>query len=126
MATMTFRRIATGVRTIDKTMTVTGSLAISVDGEAIAGSATTQFIVTLDVSACVGFSIVSSVAATLKTNDTGSPANTIVLVANQPYEFFTGSYNTFLLTTDVTSMYFVVAGATAGTVSIEALTDVTP
>lgn len=125
MATMTVRRSAAGVNTIDKSETVTGSLVQSLS-ESIAGSATTQITIAIDVSAVKGFAITSSVAATLKTNSSGSPDNTIVLAADVPYVWSTGSYDTFLLTVDVTSMFFVVAGATAGTVQIESLSDATP
>lgn len=128
MPTLTVRRQASvnGTSYVDKSLDFSGSLLTLIDGEAIAGSATTQFIVTLDVSAVTGFMIVSTVSCTLKTNDTGSPANTIALRANEPYIFNTNDYNTFLLTTDVTSMYFVVAGATAGTVTLAAVVDPTP
>lgn len=125
--TMSVRHIVTldGLSS-DKSIDVSGAMQVLVDGEAIAGSATTQLFVPLDVSAVVGFAIVSTVATTLKTNSSGSPDNTLALVANQPYIWHTGAYDTFKLTTDVVSMYFVVAGATAGTVTIAALIDPTP
>lgn len=125
--TLSIRHIVTadGV-SVDALKSVTGAMQVIVDGEEIAGSATTQLMVNLDVSAVTGFLLLSTVAATLKTNDTGSPANTLVLVANQPYIWHTGAYDTFKLTTDVTSMYFVVADATAGAVTIAALIDPTP
>lgn len=129
MAALTFKTVITGAsNTIQEPSPLSYSgTYLSVGPEAIAGSATTQLMVTLDVSAVTGFAIVSTVDATLKTNDTGTPAHTLALRANEPYHWHTNSYDTFkLATTDITSMYFVVAGATAGTVSIEAVYDVTP
>jgi hypothetical protein len=110
----------------DYSATYTGTGLAGIDGEAIPGSATTQFIIAIDVSAVQSFFIVSSVAATLKTNSSGSPANTVVLKAGIPYVWNTDSYDSFLLTTDVTSMFFVVAGSTAGTVSCGVVTDASP
>lgn len=127
MAVITFKNTVTGSQQIQEPtpLSYSGSLAISVS-ETIAGSSTTQLFVPVDVSAVKGFAIMSTVAATLKTNSSGSPDNTLVLRANEMYQWHTDSYDTFKLTTDVVSMYFVVAGATAGTVTIEAVADATP
>jgi hypothetical protein len=67
------------------------------------------------------------VACTIKTNSSGAPAHTLVLIADKPYHWNTNSYyaNTFI-TTDITSFYCVVAGATAGVIQIEGLVDGTP
>lgn len=110
---------------VNLSQTYSGSSAVSVS-DAIAGSSTTQIVIAIDVSAVKGFMVTTSVAATLKTNSSGSPDDTITLKANVPYVWNTDSYDTFLLTTDVTSIYFVVAGATAGTARIEVVSDATP
>jgi len=115
-----------GTSLVNQPVSYSAALVAIVDGEAIAGSATTQVIATLDVSAVKAFMVVSTVAATLKTNSSSEPDETITLVANQPYVWHTTDYNAFLLETDVTSFYFTVAGATAGTVTILAAVDPTP
>ena len=125
MATWTNKISAVGAATIIGTNTATGSSVISLS-ETIAGSATTQISVAIDVSALKAIAIKSTVATTLKTNSSGSPDDTIVLVADQPYVWFTGDYNASLLTVDITSIFFVVAGATAGTLTIEGVQDATP
>lgn len=126
MATLSITRTgAAAAQTITDTTAYTGSLGISLS-EAIAGSATTAITVALDVSAVTAIIFKSTVAATLKTNSASTPADTIVLVANQPYFWHTTAYNTFLLGTDVTSLHLVVAGGTAGTFTLEAVVDSTP
>ena len=115
----------TGVATVTSTITETASATISLS-ETIAGSATTQVFQAIDVSALKAICIKSTVAATLKTNSSESPDDTIVLVANQPYIWYDGDYNTCLLTADVVSIHCVVAGATAGTLTIEGVQDATP
>lgn len=126
--TVAIRTVVTenGTTIVDHSVSYTGSLVPLIDAEPIAGSATTQIIATCDVSAVKAFVVVSTVAATLKTNSSGSPVDTIALVANQPYVFHTTSYDAFLLGTDVTTFFFTVAGATAGTVTILGLVDATP
>ncbi len=126
MATLSITRTGSGAaQSITDTASYQGSLGISIS-EAIAGSATTQITVGIDVSAVTGIIIKSTVAATIKTNSAGSPADTLVLVANQPYFWHTGSYDTFKFGTDITSLHLVVAGATAGTFTLEAVVDSTP
>lgn len=128
MPTMSFRKAASidGTTLTDKQIDVTGGYKQEIPGEAIAGSDTTPFTIAIDISAVKGFSVVSTVDCTLKTNDTGSPDDTIPLRANEPYQWHTNAYDAFLLTVDVTALYFVVAGATAGTVTLAAVVDPTP
>lgn len=128
MPTMTFRKAASieGTTLTDKQIDVTGAYRQEIPGEAIAGSGTTPFTIAIDVSAVKGFSVTATVDCTMKTNSSGSPDNTIVLRANEPYQWHTNAYDAFLLDTDVTALYFVVAGATAGTVTLAAVVDPTP
>lgn len=115
-----------GTVVANHSVSYSGSLVPLVDGEVIAGSATTQIMATCDVSAVKVFVVVATVAATMKTNSSGSPDDSIVLVANQPYTWHTTAYDAFQLETDVATFYFTVAGATPGTVTILGLTDATP
>lgn len=126
MATLSLTRTGAGAgQTISNTTSYTGSLGISLS-EAIAGSSTTAITVAIDVSAVSAIILNSTVAATLKTNDAGSPDDTLVLVANQPYLWHTTAYDTFKFGTDITSLHLVVAGGTAGTFTLEAVVDSTP
>lgn len=119
------KRVVTPNQTIDLAQTYTGSLGLTLD-ETAAQSATTQFFIAIDVSAVKAFVVTSDKAVTLKTNSSGSPDNTLALVANKPYEWNTDSYDTFKLTTDVTSIYVVVAGGSAARIQLEAILDATP
>jgi hypothetical protein len=126
MATLAITRSGAGAgQTITNTTSYSGSLGLSIS-ETIAGSATTQINVAVDVSAVTGFMVMSTVATTLKTNSAGSPDDTLVLVANVPYFWHTGAYDTFKFGTDITSLHMVVAGGTSGTLTLEAVIDSTP
>lgn len=118
------RRISTGSETITKTMSNEAGSESNLS-ESIAANQTNLLVgYTLDVSAVKSFYIVSDVAMTVKTNSSGSPANTLTLVAGQPYLWVVGDYDTFKLTTDVTALY--ITNTTAGTLDIRALVDATP
>lgn len=108
-----------------KVQQYTGSLGVSMS-ESAPGEATTELDVGIDVSAVKGFMLVSTVDCTIKTNNSTTPDNTLALVADKPYIWTTSSYDTFLFTTDITKIFVVVAGATAGTVRLEAVVDATP
>lgn len=127
MATSTFtpQVVTSGITVTPAPRVYSGSGIIGVQ-DAIAGSSTTQINVAIDVSAVKQIVIHSTVAATLKTNSSGSPANTIVLKADVEYVWNTDSYDSFLLTTDVTTVFLVVAGATAGVLTISGVQDATP
>lgn len=123
------RQVQVGGKTLKGEISVVSPMGVTLDdgGSQVATqNATTQFMVGIDVSAVKSFFLMSDKNLTLKTNSTGSPANTIALVANVPYEWHEGDYNVFLLTTDVTSMYFVNAGAQDAHVYMECGVDPTP
>lgn len=73
----------------------------------------------LDVSEIQSIRIQSDVDCTIKTNSSGSPDDTLDLVAGVPYIWNTDSYDSLLLTVDVTTIY--VTNAAACTLKIEAL-----
>lgn len=111
---------------VSKLKTYTGGARLSIS-ETIAGSSTNaQVVGTLDVSQVVSFVMVSNVACTVKTNSTGSPADTITLVADVPYVWTSDSYDSFQLGTDVTVFYVTVPGTAASTFQIDAIYDPTP
>lgn len=93
--------------------------------EAIPANQTNLLVVySLDVSACESFYLFATQNMTIKTNNSGSPDDTIVLRANEPYQWHTNAYDAFLLTADVTALY--VTNTTAGDLQIRALMDPTP
>ncbi len=97
--------------------------------ETVAGSATDQLIVaTLDQSATKSFFIVSDQDLTFETNSSSGPTDVIALQANVPYIWTTelNSYNTFLITADITAIYLTNAGGTLANFKLRALTDATP
>lgn len=79
---------------------------------------------TADVSQIKALFIHSTCALTIETNSSSSPANTITLVADVPYIWTEHSYNSNLLTTDVTSLY--LSSAATGTLNIRMSYDTTP
>lgn len=126
MATLSHTRtaeFATG--SVSAKGTYSGSLQISV-AEACPNSATTQIALTLDVSAVKAIMIYSDRALTLKTNSASTPDNTIVLKAGVPYIWDTDSYESFLLTTDVTSLHLVNASGGSASFQLAAVIDATP
>ncbi len=79
---------------------------------------------TVDVSEIDVLVLYATAAMTLKTNNSGSPADTISLAANTPIFWFTGCGLDCPLGTDVTVLY--VTSSAGGTLSIRALVDPTP
>lgn len=63
---------------------------------------------------------------TVKTNSTGSPDDTISLVAEKPLVWYTGGSFANPFTADVTKLYITNASGSDATVRLRALVDVTP
>ena len=79
----------------------------------------------LDVTQIKAIIIVSDKAVTLEFNDSGTGVPTIVLVANVPYIWSTSSYDTLLLTADVTALYITNASGSTARVRLYVLVDPT-
>lgn len=95
--------------------------------ESIADSATdAEVAATIDVSEIKSIYILSDQALTLETNNGAAPADTIVLVANEPYIWYTGSYYTNLLATDITALFFTNASGSVATIELRCVFDPTP
>ncbi len=60
--------------------------------------------------------ILSNTNVTIKTNSSGSPANTINLLANVPLVWQTGGYYTNLFTVDVTAIYLTNSSGQQATI----------
>lgn len=97
---------------------VTGSIDLSGDTEVnvietlAAGATNINRPLALDVSQVVSFAMIATQACVVKTNSSGSPANTINLVANVPYIWNSQSYDAFKLTTDVTALFLTNSSGT--------------
>lgn len=98
-----------------------------IDGETVATSETDyQIVFALDVSACKSFYLESSQDVTFETNSGAAPDDTISLRANEPYVWHVNAYDSFLLGTDVTSVFITNASGSTATIYCVALSDVTP
>ena len=80
----------------------------------------------LDVGQIKAIYMKSNVDLTVETNSSSAPDDTISLLAGIPYIWYTGSYFTNLLTTDVTALYLSNAGAVAAAFELEVVHDSTP
>ena len=95
--------------------------------EAVPGPSTNlQMNWQVDVSTIKAIKFLSDIDLTIKTNSSGSPADTITLTANQPLFWHVGMGLTSPLGTDVTTIFVTAAGSVAGTLKVWCITDVTP
>jgi hypothetical protein len=97
--------------------------------EAIPANATNVLMtVALDVSAMKAFYLLSDVACTIKTNSSGSPADTITVAAGVPMLWDVAHEGALPnpFGTDVTAFYVTTASTVGGTLSFYALSDPTP
>ena len=126
MATATVvHNISCGGDQITSSTTHTGTM-VSMPAETCPTGSATQLIFPIDVSAVKAFSVLSTQNVTLKTNSSGSPDNTIALIANKPYTWTASMYDTFKLTTDVTSIYIANTSGSSADVTIMMIIDSTP
>ena len=95
--------------------------------KAVADSST-DFLIALvqDVSETAIVYIVSDQAVTLEFNDSTTGVPTIVLKAGVPYVWYTDSYFTDLLATNITKVYVTNASGSTANVKIRFLYDATP
>jgi len=79
---------------------------------------------TLDVSHCASFYIESSLDIQIETNAIDAAGgNTLVLRANEPYVWHTTSYDSFLFTEDIATMYITNSTGATATLHCVALFD---
>ena len=109
--------------TLSKTVSLSGSSWTKLQ-EALDIGTHVSVSVAIDVSEVTFFRIHSTTAATLKTNSSGAPDDTIALLADTAYYWYTTAYDPFLLTVDVTAIFVTNAAATV--LTIEVLQDATP
>lgn len=106
--------------------TITGSQRVSLS-EAVPDSSTDlQINISIDVSACKSFYLISDQDVTVETNDGTTPDDTISLLAGVPYVWTENSYDTFKFGTDITAIFVTNSSGASATVQIRALVDATP
>lgn len=81
---------------------------------------------TCDVSELKSLFIVSTVNMTLETNNSGSPTDTLTLIAGEPVVWFTGCPMECPFSADVTALYATTGSVGEGTLSIRSAIDATP
>lgn len=113
--------------TREKTIANTQGGVALIDGETVStGQTDYEINVDLDVSACKSFYLESDQDVTFETNDGTTPDDTIALKANKPYVWHVDAYDSFLLGTDVTSVFITNASGSTATIYLVALYDATP
>lgn len=104
----------------------TDSAHVSFDETIANGGSNVQINVSIDVSEIASVFIVSDQNVTLETNSGSSPAETINLLADKPYIWYTGSYYTNLLATDITALFITNSSGSSATVRLRCVYDSTP
>jgi len=112
----------------NKRITSTAAGVNMIDGETVAtGETDYELNFDLDVSACKSFYLESNQDVTFETNSGAAADDTIALKADEPYVWHTNSYDSFLLSTDITAGVFITnASGSTATIYCVALYDVTP
>ncbi|HUS39178.1 MAG TPA: hypothetical protein VMX74_06990 [Pirellulales bacterium] len=114
-----------------KTVSITKTASARVSIEEDVATAETDFEITtplIDISAATLIYILSTQNVTFETNaNNAAGGNTLTLVANEPYMWWTGAPFVNMLTEDIVTNVFVTnaSGATA-VVTIDVLQDATP
>lgn len=112
---------------ITKSVTVTADGEHNVDVTVNAATTDKQVDIALDVSEIQSLYISSDKDITIETNAVNAAGgNTLTVGADEPMVWYAGCGLTNPLTADVTVMYITNAGASAATVKIRILEDVTP
>lgn len=113
--------------TREQTIATTQGGVVLIDGETVATAETDYEInFDLDVSACKSFYLESDQDVTFETNSGSAAADTIALKANKPYIWHVDAYDSFLLGTDVTSVFITNTSGETATIYCVALFDATP
>ncbi|MCC7334440.1 MAG: hypothetical protein IT422_05070 [Pirellulaceae bacterium] len=108
---------------ISSVRNLSGDLQAAVDQVIPASTTNQEITLGIDVSELTMIAISSDVALTIKTNDSGSPDDTLNIAAGVAYVWGTGDYNTLLLTADVTSIFVTSAALVDANLKIIALVD---
>ena len=128
MASLTLQeKVSGGIQLVEESQDFTATQVIQLDAEPVpADSTDLEITIGIDVSEIKLIIILASHDLKLETNDGAAPDDTLNLVAGRPYVWYTGSYFTNLLTTDITSVFMTEAASDDATLDILALVDATP
>ncbi|MGN6133113.1 MAG: hypothetical protein ACTHOU_01390 [Aureliella sp.] len=100
-----------------------GDVEAAINQTVAALAADVEVLVAVDVSALKAIAILASEDCTLKTNNSGTPDDTLNLVADVPYIWTPNSYHACLLTADVSKIFITNSAASEMTFQFLALTD---
>lgn len=91
---------------VSSSYTETGNVEININENLPAGASNQLITVAFTIASLQSLYIVASQACTIKTNSSGTPAQTISLQPNMPYEWSVSpGYFSNPITTDVTAFY---------------------
>ena len=120
------RGIVVGGISLTKGETCTGSLQLRLDETIATGQTAFEINIAIDISAVKGIFIMSTKNITVKTNSSGSPTDTITLLANQPYLWSPEDDADIIFTGDVTKLYVANASGASATLTLEGVADSSP
>jgi hypothetical protein len=118
-------KVAIAGTSITQNTTITNDARQSLDVAAVPIAADQLHALVVDVSQDRGCFILSDQNLTLETNSPSAPGNTLTLVANIPYVWYTDKYDALKFTVDITALYVTNASAATAHLQIEFLIDPT-
>lgn len=108
-----------------RTVTVTDEAEVGYDDVVAPGAVDVAANVAFPFAGIKALCLVSDKAVTIKTNDAGTPGNTIALAAGVPLIWYVGARGANPFTADVTELFLSNAGGVAANVKIRVLVHVT-
>lgn len=111
---------------ISKTTAYSADSQIQVDLAVANGGTNIEHVVAFDKDSLQAIYLVSDQNVTLKTNSSGSPADTISLLANVPFIWADDGYIAVPFSADVTKFYWTNASGTTANIQGKILWDATP
>lgn len=108
---------------VSSSETLEGDVEVAISQTITASAANVEVLVALDVSALQSIVIKSSTDCTVKTNSSGSPDDTLTIVAGVPYVWTINSYEANQIGTDVSKIFITNGEAVEQTFQLLALSD---
>lgn len=115
-----------GRQSLTKNVTKSADGSLSRVFDVPASTSDHEVALAIDVSEIKSIYIQSNQNITLETNETTAPPDTLALLADEPYLWWTGWLYTNLLTTDITTTFWTNGTTNVATVHIEGVVDPTP
>jgi hypothetical protein len=112
-----------GATPLTASVVTTGSLEQNFSGSVAANTANNALSLDWTSAALQSVWMSSNQAVTIKTNNTSAPQDTIVLAANQPLAWYTGSGATSPFSNNVTEVYATNGTNTNAAVNLRILTN---